>query len=357
MANLSMTRNSLHSATPRILDAAANRCREGLRVLEDYVRFQQNAAAETELLKHLRHDLALVLDRLQGARWLAARDTNADVGTGISTACEYERQSLEDVLRANALRVGEALRSLEEYSKLLDAGAARELEQLRYRFYTLEQQVLCSFRRSSLLAGRSLCLLLTEQICQHHPWQTVLTAALAGGVDIVQLREKQLDGKELLRRAEFVREATAAAGALFIVNDRPDLALLSGADGVHLGQDDLPLEQVRDLLGLQHFIGLSTHSVEQLEAAIASGADYVGVGPTFPSRTKRFDEYVGLQLLRQVAAHETVPRFAIGGIDLENVAQVVQAGLRQIAVSSAICGALDPESAARQFKEVLRQTV
>lgn len=350
-----MTLNPLHSATCRILDAAANRCREGLRVLEDYVRFQENAATETELLKHLRHDLARVLDRLQGASWLAARDTSADVGTSISTATEYQRQSLEDVLRANALRVGEALRSLEEYSKLLDAGAARELEQLRYRFYTLEQQVLCRFRRSSLLAGRSLCLLLTEQICQHHPWETVLIAALAGGVDIVQLREKQLDGKELLRRANLVREATAAVGALFIVNDRPDLALLSGADGVHLGQDDLPLEQVRDLLGPQTLIGLSTHSVEQLQKAIAAGADYVGVGPTFPSRTKAFDQYAGLQLLRQVAAIETVPRFAIGGIDLKNVVEVRQAGIRQIAVSSAICGAIEPESAARRLREVLRQ--
>jgi thiamine-phosphate pyrophosphorylase len=146
-----------------------------------------------------------------------------------------------------------------------------------------------------------------------------------------------------------LRDKTRATGALFIMNDRPDIALLADADGVHVGQDELPVADVRQLVGPDRLIGVSTHSLEQARQAVADGADYIGVGPTFPSTTKQFAGYPGLELVRQVSREVTLPAFAIGGITAENVPQVLAAGCRRIAVSHAILGAADPAQAARQL--------
>jgi thiamine-phosphate pyrophosphorylase len=138
------------------------------------------------------------------------------------------------------------------------------------------------------------------------------------------------------------------------VNDRPDIAMLAEADGVHLGQEDLPFQEARRLLGPDALIGISTHDVKQLQRAILEGASYVGVGPTFPSATKTFEALAGLDFIRQAMEMTTLPAFALGGITPENVDQVVAAGARRIAVSQAICAAEDPSAAARALKRALR---
>src|SRR5262249_54162956 len=155
------------------------------------------------------------------------------------------------------------------------------------------------------------------------------------GVSVVQMREKKLPDRELIAWGRYVREWTADAGALFIMNDRPDIAVLTDADGVHVGQDELSVRDARRIVGPHRLIGVSTHTIEQARTAVLDGADYIGVGPVFPSTTKAFEEFAGLKLVREVATDLTLPAFAIGGITAQNIGEVVAAGSRRVAVSHA----------------------
>jgi thiamine-phosphate pyrophosphorylase len=336
----------------RILDASANRCREGLRVVEDFVRFVLDDAHLSRLLKELRHDLAGTLALLPQERMLAARDTAGDVGTVIQTADEQHREHAIDVVRANCKRVQESLRTLEEYAKTVNADAAIRFEQQRYRFYTIEQALLQTFRSRERLQNSRLYLLVTDRLCDRG-CGPVIREALKGGVDVVQLREKQMPDRRLLDLALSVREWTAAADALFIVNDRPDIAAACDADGVHLGQDDMEVRHARQIVGGEKLIGVSTHSIEEARRAVIDGADYLGVGPVFPSQTKEFDEFPGLAYVREAAGEISRPWFALGGINQSNIAEVVAAGAERVAVSSVISSADSPADAARALQAAL----
>lgn len=181
--------------------------------------------------------------------------------------------------------------------------------------------------------------------------------AVRGGVDVLQLRDKTLSDVELLKTAVDLARICRKSGVLFLVNDRPDIALLSGADGVHLGQDDLPIAAARGILGREALVGRSTHSLKQALAAQSEGADYIGVGPVFATPTKPDYGSVGLELVRQAADQITIPFVAIGGIDLNNISSVLEAGARRIAAVRAICGAPDIAQAARTFKEAVSSGV
>jgi thiamine-phosphate pyrophosphorylase len=181
----------------------------------------------------------------------------------------------------------------------------------------------------------------------------MLRGAIAGGVEIVQLREKNLPDEELVSVAHAVRALCAELGALLIVNDRPWVALEAGADGVHVGQDDMPVEEVRELVGAELLIGLSTHSPEQIDAAGATSADYIGVGPVHETPTKPGRAAVGVELVRYAAAHAPVPFFAIGGLDQGNLGETLDAGAERVCVLRAVAAARDPERAARALRAQL----
>ena len=176
----------------------------------------------------------------------------------------------------------------------------------------------------------------------------VLEAALRGGVDVVQLRDKEASDDDLVRAAEPFRRACDAYGALFVLNDRPDLVAACGADGVHVGQSDASVAKARALVGAELLVGLSIETEAQLDAI--AGADYLGVGAVFATPTKTESVAGGLELVRATAARVTIPWFAIGGIELENVAEVVAAGAPGVAVVRAIRDANDPEAAARDLR-------
>ncbi len=329
----------------RVLDAAANRAREALRVIEDYCRFVLDDAFLSGELKRLRHDLTAALASLPAGRLLEARETLRDVGTALSTESEEARHSLRQVAHVNLKRLQEALRTLEEFGKLHGPDLGRAVEALRYRSYTLERAILLGADARERLAGARLYVLLTRSRCAAALDWTIQEAA-AGGATVFQLREKQRPDRELLELARDVRRWTRRAGALFLVNDRPDIARLAEADGVHLGQDDLPVKEARRVLGLDALIGVSTHNVEQLRQAVLDGASYVGVGPTFPSGTKDFAELAGLDFVRQAAAETSLPAFVIGGVTLQTVGAAAAAGARRVAVSQAVCEADDPQAVA-----------
>ncbi len=183
-----------------------------------------------------------------------------------------------------------------------------------------------------------------------------LVAALDGGVDLVQLRIKDpRDDDALLREACMVRAACERAGVLFVLNDRPDLAVAAGADGVHVGQDDMPVAEVRRLVGPDLLIGLSTHTPEQVDEAhrLPGDVDYIGVGPVHTTPTKPGRPAVGLALVAHAAAHATLPFFAIGGVDATNAGAIREAGGSRIAVVRAITHAEDPGVAARALRTTM----
>jgi thiamine-phosphate pyrophosphorylase len=338
----------------RILDAAANRAREALRVVEDYCRFVLDDAFLTGELKTLRHDLTAAFSRLPTGLLLEARETQQDVGTQLSTPAERERHSLREVALVNAKRLQEALRSLEEVGKLFSPDMSQTVEQLRYKSYTLERAVLLGSDARERLGDARLYVLLSGAACKAALDWTIREAA-AGGASMFQLREKDLNDRELLERARQVRRWTREVGALFIMNDRPDIARLTEADGVHVGQDELPVKEVRRIIGPDALIGVSTHNLAQLRQAILDGASYVGVGPTFPSGTKEFAEFPGLDFVRAAMVETSLPAFVIGGVTSENVAAAVAAGAGRVAVSQAICQADDPRDVAAVFCASLNQ--
>ncbi len=206
-------------------------------------------------------------------------------------------------------------------------------------------------RRARLRAAR--LYLVVEAAPGGRPADGLLAASLAGGVDIVQLREKAASDAAIVAAGRRMRELCREHGALFIVNDRPDLALACAADGVHVGQEDAAAEEARRLVGNDLLVGVSTHSEEQVAAARASSADYLGVGPVLATATKPDVRPVGLELVRHAAAHAGKPFFAIGGIDRENVAEVAAAGADRIAVVRAIRDAGDPGEAAAALRAAL----
>ncbi len=350
----------------RILDAAANRAGEAVRVVEDHARFVLNDAGLMRECKEMRHALAAALAVLPPAERLAARDTTGDVGTEISTPSEGRRIDVDDVANANLRRLQESLRSLEEYGKVLDPELGRACEQLRYRSYTLQKQFAervghlvrgavepstLDDRRSRLAAAKLYVLI--DGRSSPEDFAALVEQLVAAGVDILQLRDKTRDDRTLLARARQLRTATAGTQTLFIMNDRPDLAVLADADGVHVGQEELSVAETRTIVGRERLVGVSTHSIEQARQAVADGADYLGVGPTFPSGTKQFAEFPGLGFVAAVAGEIELPGFAIGGIDASNVAEVRKAGVHRVAVGGAILNQADAPAAVERLRAAL----
>jgi len=338
---------------PRLLDANLDRAREGLRVIEDWARF----ALERPDLVARTKDLRLRLGRLHRDDLKLARDTAADPATGMGHPAQAERIDPAAVVAANAGRVQEALRVLEEFGRLEEPGLAAEAASCRYALYDLEVDLLraggSGGRRRELLRSCRLYLI-TSPVRE---LETVVAGALEAGVRIVQYRAKAgekgeaapQDDRGRLDQAQELRDLCRRHGALFLVNDRVDLALAVDADGVHLGQGDLSPAVARRLLGPDRLIGRSTHGIEQLRQAVAEGCDYAGVGPVHATPTKPGRAPVGLDYVSAAAAECPIPFFAIGGIDAAAVAAVRRAGGERVAVVRAITGAADPAAAAREL--------
>lgn len=339
---------SVSTPVYRILDANLDRAREGLRILEEWCRFGLNQAELTEKIKHWRQTLA----QWHTPEMRAARDTPGDLGTALTHDQEASRTSLQQVIQANLCRVQEALRVLEEYGKLVSPEMGATFKQMRYQVYTLESQLQLYIRRQQLQQAQTY--LVTSP--QENMIDTV-EAALRGGLAMVQYREKTANDCDRWPIVQRLRQLCAQHDALFLVNDRVDLALAVNADGVHLGQQDLPIAVARQLLGDMAIIGRSTTNPDEMERAIAEGADYIGVGPVYATPTKPDKAAAGLDYVRYAAAHATVPWFAIGGIDRGNLAQVQEAGAWRVAVVRAIMQAEQPTLATQQLAAQLRSSI
>ncbi len=352
-------------AIERLLDANLDRAREGLRVIEDWCRF---GLARPDLVSRTK-DFRQRLGRCHQASFKLARHTATDPAAGMAHGAQAERQGAAAVVAANCGRVQEALRVLEEFSRGLPGPLAGEAAAIRYGLYDLEVDVLRAaagpgWRRE--LLGQCQLYFVTSPAAN---LEAVVTAALEAGVRLVQYRAKgdapvgatplaggpAITDQQRLTDARALRQLCARHGALFLVNDRIDLALAVDADGVHLGQDDLPPAIARRLLGPDRLIGRSTHRLEQLHQAVADGCDYVGVGPVNATPTKPGRDPVGLDYVRQAAATSPIPFFAIGGIDSTSLEEALAAGASRVAVVRAITQAADAGAASAELLARLAQ--
>ncbi len=330
----------MHSAVCRILDANLDRAREGLRIIEEWCRFGLNSVQFSEECKQLRQELA----SWHNAELRAARDTPGDPGTELTHAQEQHRASLAMLLQANFCRVEEALRVLEEYGKLYHPKMGSAFKQMRYRVYTLESNLL-GYQRRKLLAQSSLYLVTSPASSLFN----IVEAALQGGLKLLQYRDKNTNDIERLDTAYKLRQQCLQYGAIFIINDRVDLALAVDADGVHLGQQDMPIAVARMLLGPQRIIGRSTTNPDEMQRAIGEGADYIGVGPVYQTPTKADKAAAGLEYVRYAASHCPIPWFAIGGIDVNNVNDVISSGAERIALVRSLMQAEQPTLVTQYF--------
>jgi thiamine-phosphate pyrophosphorylase len=345
----------MERAANRIIDANFNRAREAARVIEEFCRFVLNSGPLTERAKKLRHELSASIGKLDAGRLISSRDTLGDVGVGKTVDKQLTRGNLNDCFIAGCKRLTEALRALTEFIRIDNEPVAAAIEKLRFDAYTLEKDIVIFSDTSAKFKSVRLYIVITSNL----PAEVISLThkCAAGGADCIQLRARDIEDDRLFALAvEFVK-ICKDAGIVSIINDRTDIAVAAGADGVHLGQNDLPVEQARKLQMAPLIIGKSTHSLKQLRAACAEGLTYVGLGPVFATPTKPGADAVGLEYVTgatQELADTGVAHVAIGGITPDNVEQVLNACAKSIAVCSAVTHASDPAAACRAFKEKIK---
>jgi len=342
----------MERAIYRIIDANFNRAREGVRIMEEFCRFALNCSPLAERAKQLRHELSLAIDKLDASRLISSRDTLGDVGIGKTVDKQLTRNGLNDCLIASCKRLTEALRTLAEMTQTLNRPVAEAIEKLRYDAYTLEKDIVLFSEPAEKFKRIGLYVIISSNL----PVDVISLThqCVAGGADCIQLRAKDAEDDKLFAiAAEFI-EVCKAANVLSIINDRVDIAVIAGADGVHLGQNDLSTEQAHKLQLAPLIIGKSTHSLEQLHAACEEYPTYVSLGPVFSTSTKPSAEPVGLDYIRQATKELVgtgIGNVAIGGITPENVEEVLKTGAGAIAVCSAVTDAEDPMATCRALKE------
>jgi len=340
-----------------IIDANFNRGREALRVMEEYCRFGLNHAGLSGRAKQCRHRLCEALGRLDRLKLLANRDVAGDVGREMKVAGQLSRQSLQDCFIAASKRASEALRALAEATQSIDTDIAAVMEQLRFEVYALEQETVLKSFTAAKWADVRLYVIINAN--PNTPQQDVLNLAkscIAGGADCLQLRAKDIPDKQLLNLAGAFCSLCKESSTISIINDRVDIAVLSGADGVHLGQDDISTAAARKLAPMPLIIGVSTHNHDELTQAVKSAPDYIAIGPAFPSPTKPGLPIAGPEYLKSalpVLNQAGIPHVAIGGIDQSNLTPLLDFGIKTIAISAAVCNTENTERSCKALKTLL----
>jgi thiamine-phosphate pyrophosphorylase len=324
-------------AVQRILDANANRCAEGLRVIEELARFVRKDETLQRSMKRIRHDVREAV-RSFGINLLMNRDSVTDVGRTVTSRTERDRDSLDGIAQANFSRVQEALRVLEEYGKLIDPQVSARFKELRFEIYTVQREFGLEGPRSMRFPPIPfLYAILDRSFAVPDSFESIIEALLEGGVGMIQYRAKGTGSD--LKREEIGLLIDSARSRLVpvIVNDDPSLACETGADGVHLGLEDPSVEDARALLGQGAIIGATVHTMSEFDRLALEAVDYIAIGSVFESSTKRDAPVCGLDFLssiRRLAGE--LPIVAIGGIDPENADSVLDAGADGLALVSAL---------------------
>jgi thiamine-phosphate pyrophosphorylase len=333
----------------RIIDANFNRCREGLRVIEDILRFYLELSF-FEDFKNIRHELKKVEQRIH-PKAVLARDSQRDLGQR-SFEVEQGRESFHQVLTANFKRAEESLRTLEETLKIDHRESVPAIKKIRYQVYTLEKRVFEMLQKKIDLT----LYLVTDSRHNPKPLEQVVEEAIRGGVSIVQLREKHLFDCEILEKGKKVLEVCRKNGVPLLIDDRADICLALDAHGVHIGQRDLPVSAVRSILGPGKIIGKSTHSLEQAREAVSEDIDYFAFGPLYATPTKDYTP-VGLDKIeevRKISRQSGKPVVFIGGITRETLEEVAGHKPGAVAVVREIMASEDPARSAADLRKKIK---
>ncbi len=318
------------------IDANLNRSMEGLRVCEDICRFALHDEKLSTRAKEIRHRIALLSAQWGKLDLLSARDVDSDPIKYVDIASGHQQESLERVFVRNLHRSLEALRSLEESSKL-DGKDYAAFQALRFSLYAFEKEVIAALsgKRISGVFHNALYAILDPAFAGENLVEAA-GALIEGGARIVQLRMKDAPGKIVLEHARAIASLCKKNSVTFIINDRPDIAAIVDADGVHVGQDDMSVFEARKILGIGKIVGKSTHSIDEALAAQEENPDYIAIGPVFDTSSKYGNLLagIGLEKVKQVAQRVSKPLVAIGGITLENVQAVKSSGIVCVAVMS-----------------------
>ncbi len=314
----------------QIIDVNYNRAREGIRVVEEVARFILKDTALTQEIRRLRHSLQKILSSFP---LYSFRNAETDIGKNFSS---LSYAHLSELVKANFSRAEESLRVMEEFSRLEKPTLSRNLMDLRFLAYQLEKQLLSCLAKKDKLAKIGIYLIADERIAGK-PYEEIVGKALEGGIRFLQFRDKSSNTRELWEKSFIVRELTQKYSAVLIINDRVDIALSINADGVHLGKEDLPVKEARKILGEEKIIGLTVRSRVEAIAGIEEGADYVSLGPVFPTTSKKdLPPPLGLGVLKKTRKKIAGVLVAIGGITLPFLPELKKAGVDGVAVISGI---------------------
>ncbi len=333
----------------QIIDANLDRAREGLRVLEDWARFALGRPDLVIKLKNFRQ----ILGKHHLQIYKDSRNFTPDECTGLAHPEQFERNHSSCIISSNAARVQEALRVIEEFSRNNNHKLCDSASQIRYSTYKLEIELLKAKSNDSvmkILIENNLYAITLETKNIFEKIKNILE----GGVKIIQLRFKSGNDSYNLKEANKIRELCHQFGALFIVNDRIDIAFACDADGVHLGQDDLNIKIARNILGFSKIIGISASNDVDIKKAIEEGCDYIGIGPVFSTQTKKGKSPLGIEALVSITKDITIPWFAIGGIKLENISILKKNNINRVAIITELFNAENPQEKAMMIINSLK---
>ncbi|MBN2403936.1 MAG: thiamine phosphate synthase [Spirochaetes bacterium] len=319
------------------IDANINRALEGMRVCEDILRFVIRNAALSAKLKETRHEFAEAVKRYSQIDLLYGRDVESDSQKFYDAKSEKNRDSLIDLAKSNSHRAMESMRTIEEFYKFLHPGIDENpFQKIRFMLYALEKEMISILLRQDKHRrfNKSLYAILDSSYVRNDEYAKMAERLIKGGASVIQLRMKNYSTGKVLERAKEVSHVCRENDVLFIVNDYPDITILSGADGVHLGQEDLPVMEARRILPPDKIIGVSTHSMEQAMSALQYEPDYIALGPIFETGTKNniLLDGIGEDVLKELIKITEIPIVAIGGLCPEKMA-----GFKDLGCS---CGAL-----------------
>jgi thiamine-phosphate pyrophosphorylase len=338
----------------RIIDANIDRLSEGLRVLEEIARMMLNDDFLTQKLKDIRHQITKITPELR-MKLLSSRDASADIGSSMGVTVEERSQDVQGIIAANSKRVQESLRVLEEMAKIPELNLDSELYRgIRFELYAIEKVLVARILRKGKIERLKgiYAIIDTEWLKGRKPGD-IASKMIKGGADVIQIRCKDRNSKEFLAIAIEVKEICEEKDVLFIINDSLEVALACTADGLHVGQKDLPVVALRKLMPIDMVLGCSVRTVNEAIDAQKDGADYLGVGSIFTTATKKTTQVVGTKRIKEIKKVVDIPIVAIGGINKENLNKVMKAGADAAAVISAIMGVEDIEGATRELVNII----
>jgi thiamine-phosphate pyrophosphorylase len=325
--------NEVSAEILRIIDANINRTGEGLRVLEEFARLSLNNTSITQRLKDLRHKVLHIDAGLQ-KRLLQSRDAAEDVGSSMDVPGEAKTRDSSEIVIANSRRVQEIFR------------------QGRFEIYTLEKELLgCLMRQDKINRIKGLYVIIDTEWLKGRKVNDIAVQTIKGGAKVIQLRCKTGSTRDFLMAAESLKVICSERDIPFIINDSLEVALACHADGLHIGQDDLPLKIAKKLIPIDMVLGVSARTLEEAKIAAEEGADYLGVGAVFATATKD-SKAIGLASFKKIKKAVNIPVVAIGGINKDNIKSIMDAGAGAAAVISAVMGAEDVIKASAQLAKI-----